>query len=631
MTTSGVSASPCSRLRRWRSAFHLLLALLLLVSALGRLLGPDFRRPFDEDEMMTVAYYTWAGIEPEGEYHPLRNISDFYALGRPRLVHLALGLWCGIGRWPEPNNQIPNSILVSLSTALHPSETAARVPALLGAVVFVFAVYLFCLTILRWRFAALVIGTCAWFLPHTVIYSQSARGYSLGLALQMLLLALLLAYSRNPRSIILGTVCSIVSIATIFNLVNTALDWIVPIYAVFFFADARLLSLGRAEVHIDVSTFRKGLVIQTLSIGGVSLLFGLTHLPSVISSARLYGTPFRTVAEFVLLGGAIVAEQLPGVGWLAFGLLGVSGLIALCKSPSYALIGRIGFSTYAVSLTHFALTHRYPYARSTGYLLPLLLLGAGYLVERAVSGREIKWRFGVGAGVIAAMVVLVAPMLRFEMQNRDLSLCVRNAGRVSSEPERGVYILEGPNFDRGALKYLPRAWTYVETLRPGLKLDLCIFSKRQPDIGWGIRLGESGRGAGEWQFDRWAQDPVLGEVGEYRAVRVRGRAVSPDVGPPVVSPALVFWYPDPTALGIRGDRQLDYLQRTGVRFFTRHTRYQAKLNIYDRIHALVIVAESADEATRATAVAREGIRRFGGTQVLFVPEAVRRVVREGKV
>jgi hypothetical protein len=131
---------------------HAGLAALLLGLGWWRLQSPDLRRPFEVDELLTIRYYTWAGVGPSGELRRLEHIFDFYSLPTPTAGQLAMGLHCSAGRWPEPNNHIVNSLLVDAALALGPrDERSARAPALLGGLVFAGALYYLCGQVLDTR------------------------------------------------------------------------------------------------------------------------------------------------------------------------------------------------------------------------------------------------------------------------------------------------------------------------------------------------------------------------------------------------------------------------------------------------------------------------------------------------
>src|SRR6185369_11739291 len=69
------------------------------------------------DEWLTVEWYTWVGVTEAGEHRPVRRMEDFEALPAPSLRNLAIGFYCALGRWPEPNNHVVHSALVNLALA----------------------------------------------------------------------------------------------------------------------------------------------------------------------------------------------------------------------------------------------------------------------------------------------------------------------------------------------------------------------------------------------------------------------------------------------------------------------------------------------------------------------------------
>src|SRR5262249_28090174 len=142
--------APMTQHKRTIASYAAVAALLLVLAGL-RLQNPELHRPFEMDELLTVQYYTWVGVYPSGEYRPLNHVEDFYALGPPTASQLAMGLYCSMGRWPEPNNHILHSLFVNgVLTLGGRDEWWVRLPAVLGGVVFAGGLYYLCSSILRW-------------------------------------------------------------------------------------------------------------------------------------------------------------------------------------------------------------------------------------------------------------------------------------------------------------------------------------------------------------------------------------------------------------------------------------------------------------------------------------------------
>src|SRR5262245_30301614 len=94
-----------------------LAGLFILWLALQRWNGADMLRPLQCDEQITVEYYSWAGLTPEGEPHSLRRADDYRTLPQVEPRQLGMGIYRSLGVWTEPNNHVLNSLLVNFAIA----------------------------------------------------------------------------------------------------------------------------------------------------------------------------------------------------------------------------------------------------------------------------------------------------------------------------------------------------------------------------------------------------------------------------------------------------------------------------------------------------------------------------------
>ena len=112
-----------------------LAAVLVLALAFARWNGTEMRRPLQCDELITLEYYTWAGLSPSGEPHRLRRVDDYRTLPPVEPRQLGMGIYRSLGVWTEPNNHVFHSLLVNFAIASgRPNERTVRTPALLGAI-----------------------------------------------------------------------------------------------------------------------------------------------------------------------------------------------------------------------------------------------------------------------------------------------------------------------------------------------------------------------------------------------------------------------------------------------------------------------------------------------------------------
>ncbi len=193
-------APPC----RGAKAVMAVITVLLGAAAYDRYYQPSFRRGLDIDELITLQNYTWAGVNGDGSRHRLERLGDVERLGTPSAMRLLIGTYCSLGRWAEPNNHVAYSLLSDVALALTgPKVVAFRLPALIAAAAFALAVAAICWRC-RWYATALPTALIAFYHPYVVVFSQSARGYTL---MNLLVAASLVAAERAlaaPASIAAG-------------------------------------------------------------------------------------------------------------------------------------------------------------------------------------------------------------------------------------------------------------------------------------------------------------------------------------------------------------------------------------------------------------------------------------------
>jgi hypothetical protein len=579
---------------------HAAVFTLLLVLGWMRLQSADLRRPFEVDELLTVRYYTWVGVQPSGEQRPLNHIDDYYALERPGARQLAMGVYCSLGRWPEPNNHVLNSLLANGSIALgHRDELSARVPALLGGLVFAGALYYLCAGILRWRMAAPLVVLWAWFAPYVVMYSQVARGYTWMLALQALLIIGAYLMARTARSVTLGALGVLAATLSLMNVVSTAVDWVIPYYAALLLV--RPHPPGAEEPSPEANrAWRRYVLVQALCVASMGSIFFISHLPSLYASAQQYGLEYHSAGEFVEVASRIVDELFPGFAAKAFAAAGAAGLVVLGVSRQQKFLVTLVVLVCGATLLHCLLTRKFPYARALGQIVPLVLLGAAYLTERLIGIYESTPARALVFGAVGLLSLI--PVALSWGQPRDdggLSECLALARQV--EPAAGAesFVPIRSYNDYLVSLYGPRAWRRIDVVSPGRKLDVMLFSQ---------------------DLDGAGAVPGSPRVRGYRLTHLSGETRPLADEGSVPPEAWVFWYPDFTMLGVSAKEQDAYVQGSGCRVMPQHARYQVKFDIYSYLQCYIFISKKNDtEARKIAEVVREGLRRYGGRAVVFVP------------
>lgn len=568
-----------------------LAGVLLIGLAYVRWSKGDYDRPLEVDEMISIRYYTWVGTDEWGESRPLPTVESFRSTPRPSPRQYLIGLYCSMGRWPEPNNHIVQSALLGLSLAVGGcSERAARAPALWGAVAAAAAAFYLIAVELRWRLAGWFVLLWLWFSPFVVIYSQTARGYTWMLALQFAGLIAAKRFARSPGSVNWAIAGVVVAVATTLNLINLGIDWVAPLWLAQWWVSG-------AEPSSAASR-RKGLVVQGLAIGAILAMFAIAHLPMIYSSAQQYGVKFASFDAMVAGAWNVVAMQLPDIDWMLWGLLGLVGLTLLAVSRQHQFLPVFAIAFIVANATHVLVTSTLPYPRTAGYFLPILLIGGGYVVDRSLAlGRAWLERGAMVMGFAALTGLLVYSGSSKGVVEPLLARRIATAGKV---PGNGaptmVVVNEGLDFVFSL--YAPAGWKVTdalepEPLRPRQKLNIVAFRRESRDL---------------------AADEMARFVGTTHDL-------SDNVA--IQQGSLVFWYPDVTRIGVNDERAIRFVAETKIPHQHLHGRYALKMVVFSSLRAFVFPVDTERSYRGALDIIQEGMRRFGGEATLFL-------AREGK-
>jgi hypothetical protein len=109
-------------------------------------------------------------------------------------------------------------------------------------------------------------------------------------------------------------------------------------------------------------------------------------------------------SQFLARSLEVVQFLLPGAGWLAIGLVGVLGWILLLGTNNMRHLGLLCGLTLLVSATHALLAGKFPYHRTCGYFIPILVLGASHALAKLLRARS-DW---ARTALLALILVFVA-------------------------------------------------------------------------------------------------------------------------------------------------------------------------------------------------------------------------------
>lgn len=83
---------------------------------------------------------------------------------------------------------------------------------------------------------------------------------------------------------------------------------------------------------------------------------------------------------------------------------------------------------------------------------------------------------------------------------------------------------------------------------------------------------------------------------------------------------MLFWYPDAERLGASASFATALVEASRLRYLAIATRRVVKLNLYSRLFAVIMLAETADQVRSADSAVRAAIEKFGGSAVIFVSD-----------
>jgi hypothetical protein len=614
-------------------------AVLILVCAIAwlRWQDPAAGRPLTGDEFHSVEYYTWVGLETSGEGRFLHRIGDLKAVPPPSLRQLGMGVYRSLGTWKEPNNHVLHSLLLNFSMLRGmPGERVIRIPAFIASMLFSGALYILLRFVFQWRFSAALGAVWAFCLPYVAYYGTEARGYTLTLLLQVVLLALIYIVASKPKSIAWGAAMVLTAVFTFMNSVNMAADWLLPVFAaLWLFPPSTLATVNQdgdpgavsdrgVTSEADGRTlWRRNLTVQCLALASVAALFLVDRLPWVITWSQQWATEssFSGLLDFFAKLRMIAWHLFPGPWWGLLGCCGLAGIALMFVSRENRALGILCTAPVIMTPLHFWLGKAIPPYRVCGHAIPLVLIGAAYLVQRICLRTR-----GVVRG--ACLLPFAALSIVFVYHARDIgraafdatSAWEEAADEIGGRGRTGVYVVTRP-VDYELSKYLPPGWFCArDAITSDALLDRLVFmvSAKGPPIL------EMRRGASESPCKQALAVPELPNTDRTEemalvSVPARIEPFSPASRFSGKGPNVVLWYPDPARVGTLGKRLRDWLQSSDVPFLRRSRRTPVEGGFSTHLFfSLEFVANSEQEWSKVCRAVEGGLRQFGGYAICFL-------------
>jgi hypothetical protein len=576
-----------------------------------RATGPQMREPLTWDEIVTLENYSWVTFRSDGLPTHAPRVEDLLNVQRPNALQLVAGLYRAISVWREPNDHVVHSVLVNLSTALwSDSEAAVRLPAWAGALVFAAA-----LAWLAWRsgyrlaWPMALLVAASW--PYVHYYSLVARGYSWMLALQVLLVLLLAdALPRRPTSIAWGALCVFVAILSFWNMINLIVDWLAPLYLGLWLVPPRRqeapTSVWNELSPEDRRAYRQNLVVQGLVLGFFVLLFFIQFLPYILLSMQEYGIPARGLNFFRGLMG-VLTYLFPNSIWAIVGVAGVVGWYFMWRDPRTRHLGTVCILSVGISLAHFVVAQKLPYARTCGYFLPLVTLGATHLTELGL--RRVADRLQPTLAAAAVIGVSLLVMLQHGTLRSAVSELVGYKQRLQHEFVNDRPYITTLDQDQGWLRIRHVPPWYLTVFDP---LDRIATATH---LAFLIAPGDprSTSWAGEAS---WPKIELPDRVLQFSPAAVRAVQDGP---PPTRFPALIVWVLAPDREEIRNELLNAAFDGLNVERELQRRIFFAKWEFANQVYALEILIKNPADYREALEALRRGRDTLRGKALLIEP------------
>jgi hypothetical protein len=185
---------------------------------------------------------------------------------------------------------------------------------------------------------------------------------------------------------------------------------------------------------------------------------------------------------------------------------------------------------------------------------------------------------------------------------------------LASKPSRVV--LFGEVVDRSAELWLQTREPGIDPFAGSPNIEVVMIEMEKHPFRFEGATGSDDRG-----FERFDGSAGVETVGPYRVHRRPYAIVEPSTWNGT-TPVLAAWIPKFEAVSLSGDRVTAALKEAGIPFSTVHHRYQAKVNVFDRLSQVYVPFDAPmQERNKATMDALMAVSgRFGGHVYLLIPQ-----------
>jgi hypothetical protein len=601
--------------KRWYIvAIYSIVLVFIAFSFFMHLNNASFTRSIDEDELITLKYYTLGGIYSNGKERKIEHVSDLKKIAKPSMKQLLIGLYCSIGRWTEPNNHVFNSVLVNFTFFLkNRSEAIIRIPAFIGFVCLTFLFAYLLSSILNFKIQTILLTLPILVLnPYVIGYSVTSRGYIWMLVFQVLSIIGLYLTKLNPFSVRVAIFSVVTLTISIFNIISTLTFLVVPLYCtiIFYFLIAEKKSIFSKEF--------KWLTIQIIVLASLVSIFIFDRFPYIISSSNQYGVPFSTLSEFVNKFIGILSYYFPTLVWKIILALSVLGLVIGAKDKKNYFFAILFLFTFIIILAQALLSHKFGYDRVYGFIIVLTSVGFALLLESINKIKSLYLRIGLFSFIIILCCYIIK-CSNFDSIDHKGKLFTTAISNISSSEDTNYIPIILDNIPKANSLYFPDNWNLNFIIKNDVNSKICFLFKKsmtntKTRSNFKISLIDN-------ICNHYYLDTIINLSNQYFCLEMNGvfKKYTDSLAMGLQDKTVVFfWQPPFDVVSLSPDTITSFLDTMELNYCQDNRRYYAKLEVFSRLNYVIIFPFSNTELKNVIYTINKGVDKFGGEVSVFI-------------
>lgn len=601
-------------MKNWKIVTLYLMAILLITfSFFMHLHYKSFSRVFDEDELITLKYYTLAGSYDNGKERKIEHVSDIEKIQKPSLKHLLIGLYCSIGRWTEPNNHVLNSTFVNFTFfSKNRTESIIRIPAFVGFIL-LSVLYIFLLnTILKFKpLTVFITLPMLLFNPYVIHYSVTSRGYIWMLFLQIVGLIILYLIKQKPLSISLAVLAVTTFFVSTVNVISTLTFLVIPIYLTilyYFLIDAKKSIIGK-EI--------KFLLVHILVLVSLLGIFIFDRLPYILSSSNQYGISFNTLSGFFNNVGMIILNYCPSISWKIILILSALGYVFSLKNNKNNVFSILIIFTALITLLQAIISHKFGYERVYGFFVIFLVIGVSLLLELIVNGKSKYLKIGF-IGLLIVLCFNIVRQSKFDLNDHQSDLFVNAVSKIKCSRDTNYIPILLQNIPKANSLYFPENLFLDFTIKNDANSKICLLYK---DVKRRNKMSNVKASLIDNICSYYNLDTIVNLSNTYFCLTMNGvfKKISDSLVLNMEDDRIaVFWNPPFEVVSLSPDTITSFLDRMHVNYYENNRRYNAKMEVFSRLNTVIIFPYSNADLNNVVKTTKMAIAKFGGDASIFI-------------